>query len=128
MTRTYRYVAAALILLARLAAAQEPGREHRFWDRTNKILFSSHAALEALDFGITHHNLSAGGREMDSMARALCQSGTAGQIVFFGGRSAGVVGVSYLLHKAGLHKIERLFPIYASGDSGYGIGYSFAHR
>jgi hypothetical protein len=120
-----------MLLFAGLAFAQDVDREHdshKFWDRANKILFSSHAALEALDFGITHRNLSSGGREMDSMARALCQSGTAGQVVFFGGRTVGVVGVSYLLHRGGLHKLERAFPIYVSGDSGYGIAYSFAHR
>ncbi len=41
---------------------------------------------------------------------------------------AGVVAISYLLHKSGHHKLERAFPIYASGDSAYGVGYSFAHR
>jgi hypothetical protein len=65
---------------------------------------------------------------MDSMAKALCESGTGGQLVFFGGRMAGVVGVRYLLHRTGHRKLKRAFPVYASGDSGYGVGYSFAHR
>src|ERR1700733_7667146 len=99
-----------------------------FWDRANKALFASHAVLEALDFGITHHNLSDGGRELDPEAKALCESGTPGQLVFFGGRMAGVIAVSYLLHRTGHHKLERAFPIYASGDSAYGVAYSFAHR
>ena len=47
---------------------------------------------------------------------------------FFGGRMAGVVAISYLLHKTGHHKLERAFPVYASGDSAYGVAYSFAHR
>jgi len=101
---------------------------HNFWDTANKTLFASHAALEALDFGITHHNLSDGGRELDPMAKTLCESGTPGQLVFFGGRMAGVLAVSYLLHKTGHHRLERAFPIYASGDSAYGVAYSFAHR
>lgn len=99
-----------------------------FWDRTNKALFASHAVLEALDFGITHHNLSDGGRELDPQAKALCESGTPGQLVFFGGRMAGVIAISYVLHRTGHHKLERAFPIYASGDSAYGVAYSFAHR
>jgi hypothetical protein len=99
-----------------------------FWDRTNKALFASHAVLEALDFGITHHNLSNGGRELDPEAKALCESGTPGQLVFFGGRTAGVIAISYLLHRTGHHKLERAFPVYASGDSAYGVAYSFAHR
>ena len=99
-----------------------------FWDRANKALFASHAVLEALDFGITHHNLSNGGRELDPEAKALCESGTPGQLVFFGGRMAGVIAVSYLLHRTGHHKLERAFPVYASGDSAYGVAYSFAHH
>ena len=102
--------------------------KHSFWDAANKALFAGHAVLEAVDFGITHHNLSHGGRELDPMAKTLCESGTAGQLVFFGGRMAGVVAVSYLLHKTRRHRLERAFPIYASGDSAYGVAYSFAHR
>lgn len=102
--------------------------QHNFWDAANKTLFASHAGLEAVDFGITRYNLSHGGREIDSMAKALCESGTVGQLVFFGGRMAGVVAISYVLHKTGHHKLERAFPVYASGDSAYGVAYSFAHR
>ncbi len=115
-------------VVARAQVLPDGPSEHHFWDTANKLLFASHGVLEALDFGITHHNLSDGGREMDSMAKALCESGTAGQLVFFGGRMAGVVGISYLLHRTGHHKLERAFPVYASGDSAYGVGYSFAHR
>jgi len=109
------------------ALSQVPVK-HNFWDLANRMLFASHGALEAVDFGITHHNLSDGGRELDPMAKALCESGTTGQWVFFGGRMAGVVAISYLLHKTGHHRLERVFPIYASGDSAYGAAYSFAHR
>jgi hypothetical protein len=119
------------VLIAGGADAQalpEAPAKHLFWDAANRLLFGSHAALEAVDFGITHHNLSNGGKEMDSMAKALCESGTAGQLVFFGGRMAGVVAISYLLHRTGHHKMERAFPVYASGDSAYGVAYSFAHR
>jgi hypothetical protein len=119
------------VLISGAAAAQalpEVPTEHSFWDVTNKMLFASHAALEAADFGITHRNLRLGGKELDPTARALCQSGTAGQLVFFGGRMAGVVAISYLLHKTGRHRLERTFPIYASGDSAYGVAYSLAHR
>jgi len=118
-------------LISGAASAQdlpEISTTHNFWDAANKILFASHAGLEALDFGITHRNLSHGGKEVDPMAKTLCESGTAGQLIFFGGRMAGVVAISYLLHKTGHHKLERAFPIYASGDSAYGVAYSFAHR
>jgi hypothetical protein len=125
------YVLIIALLVSGAVSAQdlpEVPTKHNFWDTANKTLFISHAGLEALDFGITHRNLSHGGRELDPMAKALCESGTAGQLVFFGGRMAGVVAVSYLLHRTGHHKLERAFPIYASGDSAYGVAYSFAHR
>ena len=115
-------------VVARAQVLLDGSSEHHFWDTANKLLFASHGVLEAVDFGITHHNLSDGGREMDSTAKVLCESGTAGQLVFFGGRMAGVIGISYLLHRTGHHKLERAFPVYASGDSAYGVGYSFAHR
>ncbi len=120
-----------VLFIGAVAAAQvlpEIPTKHKFWDAPNKALFASHAALEAVDFDITHRNLSDGGKELDPVARALCESGTAGQLVFFGGRMAGVVAITYMLHRTGQHKLERSFPIYASGDSAYGVAYSFAHR
>jgi hypothetical protein len=119
------------LLISGAASAQdlpEVATRHNFWDVANKVLFASHAGLEALDFGITHRNLSQGGKEMDPMAKALCESGTPGQLIFFGGRMAGVIAISYLFHRTGHHKLERAFPIYASGDSASGVAYSFAHR
>ena len=101
---------------------------HKFWDCTNRALFTIHAGLEALDMGITHHNLSIGGRELNPMGKRLCESGTPGQFVFFAGRTAGVAGISYFLHKLGRHRMERSFLVVANADSGYGVAYSFAHR
>jgi hypothetical protein len=109
-------------------AQQVPDAPHSYWDTPNKVLLLSHAGLEAADFAITHRNLAAGGIEVDPMAKALCQSGTAGQLVFFGGRMAAVTGISYALHRFGLHKAERAFIVHASGDSAWGLGYSLKHR
>ncbi len=101
---------------------------HRFWDAPNQSLIVSHIALETIDAAITHRNLSLGGKEMNNMAKALCESGTRGQVVYFAGRSAGVVGISYLLHRMHHHKLERLFIVASSVDSAYGVTYSFAHK
>ncbi|MCU1297506.1 MAG: hypothetical protein JWO91_1784 [Acidobacteriaceae bacterium] len=109
-------------------ARAQQNSAHKFWNRTNTILLSTHAGLEALDFGITHHHLAEGGKEMNSMAKALCEKGTGGQLVFFGGRTVGVIAIIYLLHRMHQHKMERGFILYASADSLYGVGYSFAHR
>jgi hypothetical protein len=106
---------------------EAPSR-HKFWDRTNRTLFAMHVGLEAVDMGITHRNLSRGGRELNPMGKALCESGTPGQVVFFAGRTAGVAGISYFFHKTGHHKLERAFLMLANADSAYGVTYSFAHR
>jgi hypothetical protein len=106
----------------------DPPSRHKFWDRPNKILFAVHLGLEAADFSITHHNLVHGGREVNPMAKGLCESGTAGQVVFFAGRTVGVGGISYFLHRSGHHKLERAFMVLASVDSAYGVTYSFTHK
>jgi hypothetical protein len=85
------------VLISVVAQAQVlPGgsSQHHLWDAANKLLFASHGVLEAVDFGITLRNLSDGGREMNSMAKALCESGTAGQLVFFGGRMGTELGTT----------------------------------
>jgi hypothetical protein len=105
----------------------EAPAQHRFWDTPNKVLFLSHVALESADFAITHRNLSQGGREMNPMGKAMCESGTAGQLAFFGGRIAAVGGISYLFHRMRLHKLERVFIVAASADSASGIIYSSTH-
>lgn len=120
-----------VVALCFTASAQDSPQAlptHNFWDLPNKALFVSHAGLEAVDFGITHRNLNHGGIETDSVAKPFFELGTPGQVIFFAGRSVGVVGVSHLLHRTGHHKLERIFPVYASGDSAYGVAYSFAHR
>jgi hypothetical protein len=125
-----RVVLLLAVLSAPLSAQEFPDAPstHRFWDSTNQGLILSHAALEAVDAGITHRNLSRGGKEINEMAKPLCESGSAGQVICFAGRSVGVVGISYLLHGTHHHKLERLFIIAASIDSAYGVAYSFAHR
>ena len=120
----------ALLLCGSAWAGELPNApsSHKFWDKPNKILFAVHVGLEATDFAITHHNLSRGGTEMNPMAKDLCESGTAGQLVFFGGRIAGLTAITYLLHRTRHHKMERALLVAASVDSAYGVTYSFAHK
>ena len=128
--RRLRLLFAVMLCSASLLAQDLPDLEspHRFWDKPNQALFLTHVALESADFAITHRNLSRGGRELNPMGNALCESGTPGHVVFFAGRSAGVAAISYLLHKSGRHRLERAFMVVASVDSAIGVTYSFAHR
>ena len=118
------------LLLGRTVAQTTPEAPSHdtYWDRPNKILFITHAGVTTVDFIATHRNLSNGGRELNPVAKGLCESGTAGQVVFFGGRVMSTLSVSYALHRMGRHKLERGVTLFMIGDSAYGATYSLAHH
>jgi hypothetical protein len=100
---------------------------HRFWDRENSILFAATAAFSAADFVVTKDNLRGGGRELNPVTRVFSGS-TTGLAVNFAGETAGVVGISYFLHKTGHHKMERVFSMMNIGASGAAVTFDLAHR
>lgn len=101
--------------------------EHKFWDRENKLLFFTAAALNGADFAITRSNLQGGGRELNPVVRFFGRS-TAGLAVNFAGETAGVMSVSYFFHKTGHHKLERWVSIVNISSSAGAVGYDLAHR
>jgi hypothetical protein len=101
--------------------------QHKFWDAKNTALFATVAAFSAADFAVTRDNLSHGGRELNPLTRPFSGS-TAGLAANFAGETAGVIGVSYLFHKTGHHKLERLAPIVNFGMSAFAVSYGLAHR
>jgi hypothetical protein len=101
--------------------------EHKFWDRENRILFAASAALSGADFAVTRANLQSGGRDLNPVVRFFGPS-TAGLAVNFAGETAGVIGISYLLHKTGHHKLERIFTMVNIGSSAGAVGYDLAIR
>jgi hypothetical protein len=114
--------ASAFVSLPRPTAS-----EHKFWDRENKMLFVTAAALNGADFAITRSNLQSGGRELNPVVRIFGRS-TAWLAVNFAGETAGVISVSYFLHKTGRHKIERWISIVNISSSAGAVGYGLAHR
>lgn len=101
--------------------------EHKFWDRKNTALFATVAAFSAADFVVTRDNLSHGGRELNPLTRPFSGS-TAGLAVNFAGETAGVIGVSYLFHKTGHHRLERMAPLVNFGVSAFAVSYGLTHR
>jgi hypothetical protein len=101
--------------------------EHRFWDRKNQALFVALSALNAADFVVTRANLRTGGKEMNPIARVFGNS-TPGLAVDFAGETASVIGLGYLFHKTGHHKLERIVSIVNIGASGAAVSYGFSHR
>jgi len=105
----------------------EAPRHRRFWDRENTLLFAGTVLTSAGDFVVTRNNLQGGGQELNPIARIFSGS-TAGLAVNFVGETAGVTGLSYIFHKTGHHRLERLAPMVNMAASGYAIGYGLHHR
>jgi len=101
--------------------------QHRFWDNENRALFATVGGLAALDFYATHANLANGGRELNPVTRVFCGN-TLLLATNFALETGGVVGISYLFHKTGHHKLERITALVNIGSSGAAAGYSLAHR
>lgn len=78
---------------------------HRFFDRTNVVLFTEVAAVRALDFTSTERFRKLGDNEV-----LLTNSIVDNKPLFAGIEIAGTalsIGVSYWLHRTGHHKLER---------------------
>jgi hypothetical protein len=102
-------------------------RAHKFWDKENGLLFGASAALSGADFAVTRANLQSGGRDLNPVVRFFGPS-TPGLVVNFAGETVCVIGVSYLLHKTGHHKLERLFTMVNIGSSAGAVSYDLMIR
>jgi len=100
---------------------------HKFWDRENSILFATNAAFSAADFVVTRDNLRSDGQELNPVTR-LFSGSTPGLAMNFASETAGVVGVSYFLHKTGHHKLERVASMLNIGSSAAAVSFDLAHR
>lgn len=106
----------ALVIVAPSAVP----REHTFWDKKNRALFAAATALNFDDFAVTRSNLQNGGKELNPMARVFGGS-TPGLAANFASQTAGVIGLSYLFHKTGHHKLERIVSIVNISASGAAV-------
>jgi hypothetical protein len=100
---------------------------HKFWDRKNSVLFAATAALSTADFIATRNNLQNGGRELNPVSRVFAGS-TAGLALNFAGETVGVIGVSYLFHRSGHHKLERAVTILNIGASATAVSFDLLHH
>jgi hypothetical protein len=100
---------------------------HKFWDRENSLLFATTAALCAADFSVTRMNLANGGRELNPLVRPFT-SNSATLATNFVAQTAGVVAISYLFHKTGHHRLERMAPVANVAASAFAVGYGLSHR
>lgn len=87
------------------AARHDSEPVHRFWDRENDLLFASVAGARALDYSSTLNLRRRGRQEILLTDWVVDDHG-----LFAGIEASGValsVGVSYIFHRTGHHKIER---------------------
>jgi len=105
----------------------ETVKPHRFWDGKNRVLFGSVAALGVADFFVTRANLSMGGRELNPTARIWGRS-NAGLAVNFSLETGAIIGASYLFHRKGHHKIERVTSLVNIAGSAAAVSYGLLHR
>jgi hypothetical protein len=100
---------------------------HKFCDRGNRLLFFAVGALNTADFAVTRNNLANGGRELNPLVRPFAGS-TAGLAANFSAQTAGAIGISYIFHRTGHHRLERITPLVNIAGSAVAVGYGLAHR
>jgi hypothetical protein len=100
---------------------------HRFWDRQNSVLFATSAAFSTADFFVTRANLQNGGQELNPVTGMFGRS-TPALAVNFIGENVGVIGISYLFHKTGHHRLERAVSMVNIGSSAAAVTFGLTHR
>ena len=104
---------------APLPAAPSQTPPHAFWDRTNILLFSGVAVFRGLDYASTR-NFQARGREEVLIPDDIVNNSAAFASLEAAGTLASV-SLSYWMHRAGHHKIERWISIGHIGVTGFGV-------
>ena len=98
-----------VVPLDRPAAATQPKPVHRFWDKTNALLFVGVAGARYLDYGSTIYMRNRGVNE-----GLLTNDIVDNHAAFFAIEAAGCAAsyaLSYAFHATGHHKLERAVSI-----------------
>jgi hypothetical protein len=104
------YVAQSSRAMAGASRNPQDGSTHRFFDHGNKLRAGILAGLVAADGISTQEILHGAGqwREMDPLARPFVNQGAPGQLAASILGYGFSLGTSYLLHRTGHHKLEKL--------------------
>jgi hypothetical protein len=92
---------------------------HVFWDRTNILLFTGVGVFRGLDYASTR-NFQARGREEILIPDDVVNN-SAGFASLEAAGTVASVGLSYWMHRAGHHKLERWISIVHIGVTGFGV-------
>ena len=127
-----RSALAILILLAGYPlTAQEltlpDAPSHKFFDRQNKVTFTSLAALVATDAVMTQRLTNSGvAHEANPLWRPLVKQGWPGEMAASALGYSAALGMAYTFHKTGHHKMERWANWMTVGVEAGNVGHSFA--
>lgn len=105
-------------------SANSARKVHRFFDKTNLTLFAGVATVRALDYTSTEHFRSLGDNEV-----LLSNSIVDNKPLFAGIEVAGTalsIGVAYLLHRTGHHKLERWVSVVHIGVGAFGDAHNYS--
>ena len=104
--------------------ASPPQTTHRFWDRTNDLWFAGVGAARALDYASTV-NLRRRGLDEIFLTNSIVDN----HPLFAGIEAAATgvsIGVSYLFHRTGHHRLERWTSIVHFGVAVGGAARNYA--
>jgi hypothetical protein len=104
-------------------SSQAAKEGHPFWDKDNILLFAGVGAGRALDYVSTSHFRNRGVNEW-----LLTNNVVDNKPLFAGFEVAGVaasIGVSYLFHRSGHHKLERWVSIVHIGAAVGGSAWNY---
>ncbi len=101
-----------------------PPPAHRFWDRTNLELFAGVAVMRTLDYTSTRNMLRRGREEI--LLPDDVVNNHAGFAALEAASTATSVGISYLLHRTGHHKLERWLSIGHISVAGFGASWNYS--
>lgn len=118
-------MASMVVVSAPLRPAEHTA--HRFWDRQNCVLFAAVGGMATADFFVTRANLGSGGKELNPVTRVFAGS-TPALATNFALETGGVMGLSYMFHKTGHHKLERITSLVSIGSSAGAVAYDVSHR
>ena len=106
------------------AESAASANSHPFWDRENVLLFSGVTVFRALDFASTKNFLARGRTEI--LIPDDIVNNNAGFAALEAAATMTSVGVSYVFHRTGHHKMERWLSIVHMSVTAFGDGRNYA--
>lgn len=97
---------------------------HAFWDKENILLFSGVAVFRGLDYASTKNMLARGRGEILLPDDVVDNS--AGFAALEAAATATSIGISYVLHRTGHHKLERWVSITHLSVTAFGAARNYA--